>query len=66
MKSHSPRLPAPPTISEDDIRSYAYHLYEQGNCQSGNDLAHWFEAAAFLRTNPTGHRSQFTAVSVKA
>ena len=56
MKNNPSLVSAPPTITEDDIRSYAYRLYEQGNCQSGNDLAHWFEATAFLHTNPAGHR----------
>lgn len=66
MKNNTPRLPVPSTITEDDIRDYAYHLYEQGNCQSGNDLAHWFEATAFLHTNATGHRPRPSAASIKA
>lgn len=37
--------------SEDEIRDYAFHLYEQGQCVPGHDLDHWFEATACLKAN---------------
>jgi len=52
-------------ITEDDVRCYAYHLYEQGNRQSGNDLAHWFEATAFLHSAPAGNPPPLAAVAEK-
>ena len=35
--------------TEDDIRAYAYHLYEQSNCAPGRDLDNWQEAIACLK-----------------
>ena len=37
--------------SDDEIRDFAYHLFEQGDHAPGQDLAHWFEASAFLSSN---------------
>ena len=46
-----------PKPSEDDIRDYAYHLYQQGNCAPGHDLDDWLEATACLKANIPAHRS---------
>jgi len=34
---------------DDDIREYAYHLYQQSNCTPGQDLDNWLEATACLK-----------------
>jgi hypothetical protein len=47
MEINSPQII--PTPSEDDIRSYAYHLYEQSGCCPHHDLENWFEATACLK-----------------
>jgi len=55
---HNPTLPAVlPEPSEDDIREYAFHLYQQSNCVSGHDLDNWLEATACLQANIPAHRS---------
>jgi hypothetical protein len=43
--------------SEDDVRAYAFHLYEQSNCAPGRDLENWWEAIACLNANIPAHRS---------
>jgi hypothetical protein len=43
------------TPSEDDIRDYAYHLYQQSNCAPGQDLDNWLEATACLKANIPAH-----------
>ena len=49
MKIKSDRSAVPfETVSEADIREYAYHLYTQSGCQPGHDLDHWLEAKACL------------------
>jgi hypothetical protein len=48
-KSKSPvtsRLP-----SDEEIRDYAQHLYEQSGRQPGHDLDNWLEAKACLEAN---------------
>ena len=35
----------------EEIREYAYHLYEQGGRLSGHDLDNWLEAEACLSAN---------------
>ncbi|MEO6874229.1 MAG: DUF2934 domain-containing protein [Opitutaceae bacterium] len=35
--------------SEDEIRSYAYYLYDQAGHCDGHDVEHWLEAEAWLR-----------------
>jgi DUF2934 family protein len=35
-------------LSEDEIRDYAYHLYDQGGRAAGKDLDNWLEAKACL------------------
>jgi hypothetical protein len=37
--------------SEDEIRDYAYHLYQQSGCTPGHDLDNWLEAKACLEAN---------------
>ena len=44
--------------SEDSVRDYAYHLYEQGRCAPGHDVANWLEAAACLRANIPAYSSR--------
>ena len=39
----------PPT--EDEIRDYAYHLYQQSGCIPGRDVDNWLEAKACLEAN---------------
>lgn len=50
------RTPAtPPAMpSEQEVRNYAYHLYQQSGCEPGHDLEHWRAATAYLtgRTSP--------------
>ena len=55
---HNPSLPRLyPEPNENDIRNYAYHLYEQGNHAPGHDLDNWLEATACLRANDLTHLS---------
>lgn len=37
--------------SEDDIRNYAFYLYQQNNSEDGHDSEHWREAVACLAAN---------------
>lgn len=51
MKNKSPAKSAVVTSaapSEQEISDYAFHLYQQGNCEHGHDLDHWQEASACL------------------
>ena len=57
MKNKSIRPLTLTKPSEDDIRDYAYHLYEQGNSVPGHDLDNWLEATACLKANIPAHRS---------
>lgn len=43
--------PARPAPSEDEIRDYAFHLYQQSGCVPGHDLDNWLEAKACLESN---------------
>jgi hypothetical protein len=54
--SSAPTTPAA-SFSEDDIRSYAQHLYEQSGRIPGRDLDNWFEAKACLEANIPRHAS---------
>lgn len=58
MKKKSTRPPVCPAQGEEDIREYAYHLYQQSGCQPGHDLDNWLEAAACLKANIPMHRSR--------
>jgi hypothetical protein len=40
-----------PELSEDMVRDYAYHLYEQSNCAPGHDVDNWLEATACLKAH---------------
>lgn len=52
LKSASTRSTAPhQDPSEDVVRDYAYHLYQQGSCAPGHDVADWLEATACLKAN---------------
>jgi hypothetical protein len=44
--------------TEDDIRNYAYHLYQQNSCAPGHDVDNWLEATACLKANIPTHRTQ--------
>jgi len=46
-----------PMPCEDDIRCYAYHLYEQSGRMPGHDLDNWLEATACFKANIPGHCS---------
>lgn len=47
----STRSPAfAPSPSEDEIRDYAIHLYEQNGSLDGHDTENWLEAEACLRS----------------
>jgi hypothetical protein len=54
MKNKSHPTSAP---SDEAIRDYAYHLYQQSSCEPGHDLDNWLEAAACLKANIPAHRS---------
>lgn len=45
----------PPEFTEEDIRDYAFHLYEQSGCIPGRDLDNWLEAKACLEANIPRH-----------
>jgi len=47
-----------PVLREDDIRSYAEHLYDQGGRQPGHDLDNWLEAEACLRSHLAPSRAE--------
>jgi hypothetical protein len=55
-KSHRPLVLNKP--SEDDIRAYAYHLYEQSGCSPGHDVDNWLEAISCLNANIPSHQSR--------
>lgn len=40
-----------PGPSEEDVRDYAFHLYQQRGRVPGRDLDDWLEAAACLKAN---------------
>lgn len=40
-----------PKFTDDDIRSYAAHLYEQSGRIEGRDLDNWLEAKACLEAS---------------
>jgi hypothetical protein len=39
------------TLTEEEIREYAYHLFVQSGGKPGHDLDHWLEAKARLEAN---------------
>jgi len=52
-----PRSPSPPRISDDAIRAYAQHLFEQSGRIPDRDLENWLEAKACLEANLTREES---------
>jgi hypothetical protein len=57
MKTTSPSMIAVVDRTDDDIRAYAYHLYEQSGCLPGRDLDNWLEAKASILANIPAHTS---------
>ena len=48
----------PPVTSasvEDEIRSFAYHLYCEGSYQDGRDLEYWLQAEQQVLTRRKTH-----------
>lgn len=53
-KATPPLQATPPPVREptdDEIRDYAFHLYQQSGCLPGHDLENWLEAKACLEAN---------------
>ncbi len=50
----------PPRIAptEDEIRDYAYQIYEHGGRIPGHDVENWLQARAYLQANIPAHRSR--------
>ena len=44
-------VPAPHTPTDEEIRDYAFHLYEQSGRVPGHDVENWLEAKACLEAN---------------
>lgn len=57
MKNKSIRPLVLSKPSEDEIRDYAYHLYQRSNCAPGQDLGNWLEAIACLNAKIPPHQS---------
>ncbi|MES1194357.1 MAG: DUF2934 domain-containing protein [Opitutus sp.] len=57
MKDKADDFLSPTGPSDDEVRTYAHHLYQQSNCRPGHDLDNWLEAAACLKANIPAHRS---------
>jgi len=57
MKNISTSSPVCSQPSDDEIRDYAYHLYQQSTCAPGHDLDNWLEATACLKANIPAHQS---------
>jgi hypothetical protein len=51
-----PAVPSPEP-SEDAVRDYAYHLYQQGGIMPGHDVDDWLEATACLKAHIPAHGS---------
>jgi hypothetical protein len=41
--------PVRPESDEQEIREFAFWLYQQGRCEPGHDLANWHDAIAWLK-----------------
>jgi hypothetical protein len=56
----NPLIPAEtkPAFTDDDIRDYAFHLYQQSGCEPGRDLDNWLEAKACLTANISKDQSR--------
>ena len=57
MKNKTHRTLVLSKPSHDDIRAYAFHVYEQSNCAPDRDLDNWFEATACIKANIPSHQS---------
>ncbi|MEO6006374.1 MAG: DUF2934 domain-containing protein [Opitutus sp.] len=55
-KLSEPAIAVAPT--EDEIRDYAQHLYEQSGCQQGHDVENWLEAKACLEAHIPKHETR--------
>jgi hypothetical protein len=51
MKTKTARKGRTAELLDEEIRDYAYHLYEQSGCVPGHDLDHWLEAKACILAN---------------
>jgi hypothetical protein len=58
MKKDPTVPPFHPEPSEDDIRAYAFHLYQQGGEVPGHDVENWLEATACLKAQIPTHGSR--------
>jgi hypothetical protein len=60
MKKKSTKSSARTSASEpadEDIRNYAYRLFEQRGGEPGHDIDDWLEARAWLRSSVPGKRA---------
>lgn len=57
MKNKPPSAMAPVEPTDDDVREYARHLYEQSGRIPGRDLDNWLEAKACIMAHVPVHRS---------
>ena len=60
MNENTPTSPreTQPAFTDEDIRDYAFHLYQQSGCVPGHDLENWLEAKACLEANIAKDQSQ--------
>ena len=58
MKKKAPSAPARAEPGDDEIREYAYHLYEQSGRTDGQDFENWLEARACLQAGIPAHGAQ--------
>ena len=63
MKKYANSPADPPQITDDDIRSYAYHLYEQSGRAPNRDLENWLEAKACLLARARTKKSTLSVVA---
>jgi len=58
MKSNPAPLPSATAPSDQLIREYAFHLYEQSGYAPGRDNDNWQDATACLNADILAHRSE--------
>ena len=60
MNPNTPTSPreTQPAFTDEDIRDYAFHLYQQSGSVPGRDLENWLEAKACLEANIPKDQSQ--------
>jgi len=51
MKNTTTSAPVCSQPCDEEVRDYAYHLYQQSACAPGHDLDNWLEATACLKAN---------------